>query len=67
MDENEALKSLVINTAQALWEDKEALGKFLDVVRRSSTFAELADSIEEMTVRPANASAYGVKSLEFQA
>lgn len=63
----EALKSLIINTAQALWENKEALGTFLDVVRRSSAYAQLADAIDEMTVRPANASAYGVSSREFQA
>jgi len=66
-DATEALKSLIISTAQELWDDKEALGKFFGVVRRSPGFAEMADSIEQMTVRPANASFYDVKSREFQA
>ncbi|CAL9675603.1 hypothetical protein [Streptomyces sp. WG4] len=64
--EAEHVKSLIISTASALWEDKEALGKFLDVVRRSETFAPLADSMEQSQVRPAKPSFYGVKSREFQ-
>ncbi|MBP5904636.1 MULTISPECIES: hypothetical protein [Streptomyces] len=64
--ESEHLKSLIISTASALWEDKDALGKFLDVVRRSETFAPLADSMEESKARPAKPSFYGVKSREFQ-
>ncbi|WP_042428019.1 hypothetical protein [Streptacidiphilus anmyonensis] len=63
----EALKSLIISTAQELWEDKEALGKFFTVVRRSSGFAAMADALEQSTVRPAKASFYKVKSTEFQA
>ncbi|MFE1036814.1 hypothetical protein ACFW40_33595 [Streptomyces sp. NPDC058807] len=64
--EAEHVKSLIISTASALWEDKEALGKFLDVVRRSETFAPLADSMAQSQVRPAKPSFYGVKSREFQ-
>ncbi|MCT2546280.1 hypothetical protein [Streptomyces atratus] len=64
--ESEHLKSLIISTASALWEDKKALGKFLDVVRRSDTFAPLADSMAQSEVRPAKPSFYGVKSREFQ-
>ena len=64
--EAEHVKSLIISTASALWEDNEALGKFLDVVRRSETFAPLADSMEQSQVRPAKPSFYGVKSREFQ-
>ncbi|MFF1545976.1 MULTISPECIES: hypothetical protein [Streptomyces] len=64
--ESEHLKSLIISTASALWEDKDALGKFLNVVRRSETFAPLADSMEESKARPAKPSFYGVKSREFQ-
>ncbi|MEU3901923.1 hypothetical protein [Streptomyces sp. NPDC045251] len=64
--EAEHVKSLIISTASALWEDKEALGKFLDVVRRSETFAPLADSMEQSQVRPAKPSFYGVQSREFQ-
>lgn len=33
--EPEHLKSLIISTAQDLWEDKDALSTFLNVVRRS--------------------------------
>ncbi len=65
-DATEALKSLIISTAQELWEDKEALGKFFTVVRRSEGFAPLADTLEQATVRPAKPSFYGVKSREFQ-
>ncbi|MGW1007724.1 hypothetical protein [Streptomyces sp. NPDC002520] len=64
--ESEHLKSLIISTASALWEDKDALGKFLDVVRRSETFAPLADSMAQSEVRPAKPTFYGVKSKEFQ-
>ncbi|GGT84636.1 hypothetical protein [Streptomyces violascens] len=64
--ESEHLKSLIISTASALWEDKAAPGKFLDVVRRSETFAPLADSMAESQARPAKPSFYGVKSREFQ-
>ncbi|WP_031511416.1 hypothetical protein [Streptomyces megasporus] len=64
--ESERLKSLIISTAQELWEDKDALGKFLNVVRRSEGFVALADSLEESPVRPAKPSFYGVKSREFQ-
>ncbi|MGV2917295.1 hypothetical protein [Streptomyces alfalfae] len=64
--ESDHLKSLIISTASALWEDKGALGKFLDVVRRSETFAPLADTLERSEVRPAKASFYGVTSREFQ-
>lgn len=72
MAENEAgtelehLKSLIISTAQELWEDKEALGTFLNVVRRSEGFIKLADALEQSDVRPANPSFCGVKSTEFQ-
>lgn len=64
--ESDHLKSLIISTASALWEDKDALGKFLTVVRRSETFAPLADSMAQSEVRPAKPSFYGVKSREFQ-
>ncbi|NEA46880.1 hypothetical protein [Streptomyces sp. SID10815] len=64
--EAEHVKSLIISTASALWEDKEALSKFLDVVRRSETFTPLADSMAQSQVHPAKPSFYGVKSKEFQ-
>ncbi|MEU0215181.1 hypothetical protein ABZ281_08670 [Streptomyces sp. NPDC006265] len=64
--ESDHLKSLIISTASALWEDKDALGKFLNVVRRSETFAPLADTLEQSEVRPAKPSFYGVTSREFQ-
>ncbi|MGY0466881.1 hypothetical protein ACW14Y_42480 [Kitasatospora sp. cg17-2] len=67
MSESDHIKSLIISTAQELWEDKEALGKFLGVVRRSPGFAGLADAVERSTVRPAKATFYGVQSTEFQA
>lgn len=67
MDETERLKSLIFHTAHELWDDKEALRKFLGVVRRSDVFADLADALEKMPVRPANATFYGVQSKEFQA
>lgn len=66
VSESENLKSLIISTAQELWEDKEALGKFLGVVRRSEGFVKLADTLEQSDVRPANPSFYGVQSREFQ-
>ncbi len=65
MEEAERLKSLIIHTAQALWEDKDALAKFLGVVRRSDGFVELADALENSPARPANATFYGVQSKEF--
>ncbi|MEU8544723.1 hypothetical protein AB0C52_32800 [Streptomyces sp. NPDC048717] len=64
--ESDHLKSLIISTAQELWEDKDALGKFLNVVRRSEGFAPLADTLEQSEVRPAKPTFYGVKSTEFQ-
>ncbi|MFE7676770.1 hypothetical protein ACFU5N_31735 [Streptomyces albidoflavus] len=64
--ESEHLKSLIISTASALWEDKEALGKFLNVVRRSEGFVQLANTLEQSEVRPAKPSFYGVTSREFQ-
>lgn len=64
--ESEHLKSLIISTAQALWEDKEALGKFFAVVRRSEGFATMADTLEQSEFRPAKPTFYGVKSKEFQ-
>ncbi|MEE1821592.1 hypothetical protein PUR61_05190 [Streptomyces sp. BE20] len=64
MSENERLKSLIISAAQELWDDKEALGKFLGVVRRGEGWTQLADELEKN--RPANATFYGVKSAEFQ-
>ncbi|MFI1701492.1 hypothetical protein ACH419_36815 [Streptomyces bobili] len=64
--ESEHLKSLTISTAQELWEDKDALSTFLNVVRRSEGFARLADTLEQSEVRPAHATFYGVKSTEFQ-
>ena len=64
--ESEHLKSLIISTAQALWEDKDALAKFFDVVRRSEGFAKMADTLEKSEVRPAKPTFYGVKSTEFQ-
>ncbi|MEU0521595.1 hypothetical protein [Streptosporangium sp. NPDC006007] len=60
----ESLKGLIINAAQALWHDKDALRVFLGVVRRSEGFAKMADAVEEQ--RPANATFYGVKSREFE-
>ena len=66
VSESEHLKSLIISTAQALWDDKDALSKFLNVVRRSEGFAELADRLEQSEVRPAKPSFYGVQSTEFQ-
>ncbi|MER7196344.1 hypothetical protein CG723_22545 [Streptomyces sp. CB01635] len=63
---SEHLKSLITSAASALWEDKEALGTFLEVVRHSETFAALADSMEQSEVRPAKPTFYGVKSMEFQ-
>ncbi|MEU2357981.1 hypothetical protein ABZ599_34240 [Streptomyces misionensis] len=64
--ESDHLKSLIISTAQELWEDKDALGKFLNVVRRSEGFVQLADTLERSEVRPAKPTFYGVKSTEFQ-
>ncbi|MFH9426295.1 hypothetical protein [Streptomyces sp. NPDC017529] len=64
--ESEHLKSLIISTARELWEDKDALGKFLNVVRRSEGFAKLADTLEQGEVRPAKPTFHGVKSTEFQ-
>ncbi|MDK0524828.1 hypothetical protein [Streptomyces sp. ML-6] len=58
--ESERLKSLIVSTASALWEDKEALGKFLD------TFAPLVDSMSQSEARPAKPTFYGMKSAEFQ-
>ncbi|MDX2855174.1 hypothetical protein [Streptomyces scabiei] len=66
VSESEHLKSLIISTAQELWDDKDALGKFLNVVRRSEGFAKLADTLEQSDVRPAKPSFFGVKSTEFQ-
>ncbi|MFE2185121.1 ATP-binding protein [Streptomyces sp. NPDC059455] len=60
----ESLKGLILNAAQALWYDKDALRVFLGVVRRSEGFAKMADAAEER--RPANATFYGVKSREFE-
>lgn len=60
----EALKALIINTAQALWDDKDALKVFLGVVRRSEGFVKMADALEGN--RPANATFYDVKSREFE-
>ncbi|MFJ2868447.1 response regulator transcription factor [Kitasatospora sp. NPDC087314] len=54
VSESEYLKSLIISTVQELWEDKEALAKFLNVVRRSKGFANLADTLERSEVHPAN-------------
>ncbi|MFC4908409.1 ATP-binding protein [Actinomadura gamaensis] len=62
----ESLKSLIIHSVQALWNDKDALEIFLGVVRRSENFAKLADAMEGMGERPANATYYGVKSKEFE-
>ncbi|XUL88823.1 hypothetical protein ACQ86D_20995 [Streptomyces galilaeus] len=61
---HESLKGLVLNAAQALWYDKDALRVFLGVVRRSEGFVRMADAAEEQ--RPANATFYGVKSREFE-
>ncbi|MFD7667752.1 hypothetical protein [Streptomyces sp. NPDC059788] len=60
------MKSLIISTAQELWEDKAALGKFLNVVRRSAGFVQLADTMEQSEVRPPKPTFLGVKSTEFQ-
>ncbi|MEU5044333.1 hypothetical protein [Streptomyces griseorubiginosus] len=60
----ESLKGLIINAAQVLWDDKDALRVFLGVVRRSGGFARMADALEER--RPANATFYGVESREFE-
>jgi hypothetical protein len=51
VSESEHLKSLIISTTQALWEDKDALGKFLDVVRRSEACVKLADTPAQSEVR----------------
>ncbi|MGW7689540.1 hypothetical protein ACWGMA_11760 [Streptomyces asiaticus] len=61
---HESLKGLILNAAQALWHDKDALKVFLGVVRRSEGFVRMADAAEEQ--RPANATFYGVKSREFE-
>ncbi|MEU4352268.1 hypothetical protein [Streptomyces sp. NPDC023838] len=61
---HESLKGLILNAAQALWHDKDALRVFLGVVRRSEGFVRMADAAEEQ--RPANATFYGVKSREFE-
>ncbi|MDH6707221.1 DNA-binding CsgD family transcriptional regulator [Kitasatospora sp. MAA19] len=53
VSESDYLKSLIISTVQELWEDKEALAKFLNVVRRSRGFGNLADTLEQSPVRPA--------------
>ncbi|MEU4234398.1 hypothetical protein AB0F17_59835 [Nonomuraea sp. NPDC026600] len=66
MEETERLKSLIIHAAKELWDDKDALRKFLGVVRRSAVFADLADALEKQPVRPANATFYGVQNKEFQ-
>ncbi|MFL4953282.1 hypothetical protein ACJ6WE_39825 [Streptomyces sp. MMS24-I31] len=66
VEESEHLKSLIISTAQELWDDKEALGKFLNVVRRSEGFVKLADTLEQSEVRPAKPTFFGVNSTEFQ-
>jgi hypothetical protein len=63
--ESEHIKALIFSTASELWEDKDALGKFLSVVRRSKVFAALADTLEQSSVRPAKPSFYGVRSTEF--
>ncbi|WP_329171302.1 hypothetical protein [Streptomyces sp. NBC_01477] len=63
--ESEHIKALIISTTQALREDKDALGTFLGVVRRSERFAELADTMQQSTARPAKPSFYGVHSTEF--
>jgi hypothetical protein len=60
----ESLKGLIINAAQALWDDKDALRVFLGVVRRGEGFVKMADVVGES--RPANATFYGVKSREFE-
>ncbi|WP_329386426.1 hypothetical protein [Streptomyces sp. NBC_01716] len=61
---HESLKGLILNAAQALWHDKDALRVFLGVVRRSEGFVRMADAAEEQ--RPANATFYGVESSEFE-
>ncbi|WP_326811384.1 hypothetical protein OIE62_18175 [Streptomyces scopuliridis] len=61
---HESLKGLILNAAQALWHDKDALRVFLGVVRRSDGFVRMADAAEEQ--RPANATFYGVRSREFE-
>ncbi|GLX39596.1 hypothetical protein Sros01_56690 [Streptomyces roseochromogenus] len=60
----ESLKGLIINAAQALWDDKDALRVFLGIVRRSEGFVRMADAVSER--RPANATFYGVRSREFE-
>ncbi|MET9778300.1 ATP-binding protein [Streptomyces sp. NPDC006367] len=60
----ESLKGLIINAAQALWDDKDALRVFLGVVRRGEGFVQMADAVGES--RPANATFYGVESREFE-
>ncbi|GAA0899279.1 MULTISPECIES: ATP-binding protein [Streptomyces violaceusniger group] len=60
----ESLKGLIINAAQALWDDKDALRVFLGVVRRSEGFVRMADALAERP--PANATFYGVESREFE-
>ncbi|WP_406208848.1 hypothetical protein OH807_37635 [Kitasatospora sp. NBC_01560] len=60
----ESLKALIINAAQSLWNDKDALRVFLGVVRRSKGFAKMADALEKH--QPANATFYDVRSHEFE-
>jgi hypothetical protein len=62
----ESLKGLILNAAQALWDDKDALRIFLGVVRRSERFVRMADAVEGMEVRPPNATYLGVESREFE-
>lgn len=63
--ESEHLWSLITSAASALWEDKEALGTLLEVIRRGETFAPLTDSMEQSEVRPAKPTFYDGKSKEF--
>jgi three-Cys-motif partner protein len=47
-------ESLIMNVAYELWDDKEALGKFLTAVRRSGSYTDLAKALGRSPTRPTN-------------
>jgi hypothetical protein len=47
-------ESLIMNVAYELWDDKEALGKFLTAVRRSGSYTDLAKALGCSPTRPTN-------------
>ncbi|MEU1670386.1 hypothetical protein ABZ547_43720 [Streptomyces sparsogenes] len=64
--ESDHPKSLINSPAQELWEDKDALGTFLNVIRCSEGFIQLAGTLERSAVRPAKPTFYGVKGTKCQ-